>query len=237
MSQLPAYKKLHRRLKQEILEGVHQEGDLIPSENQLSQQFGINRMTVRKALDALVSDGLIVKKAGKGSVVVSNRQSLGLLSFKGFSEVVAPTEHSAQTIFLKVPHLTNWSEPFFYPLTHKQLTNGCIKLERLRLVDDLPVMLEQTWIENDRLEALIHSPLIGKSLFKTLHLNHSIEVINLEQEIRAIAASSDIANYLKMGLSNPVIHIYRKYTTSKAGFFIYSSLHCNTEKYAIGNTF
>lgn len=237
MSSVPQYKQLHQRLKQEILEGVHKEGDLIPSEHQLSRQFGINRMTVRKALDALVNEGLIAKKAGKGSVVLSNRLSLGLLSFKGFSELVEPTEHSAQTLFLKVPHYAKWSEPFFYQLTQAQLRNGCIQLKRLRLVDNEPVMLEQTWVENNGLKGLVESTLISDSLFKTLHLNYGIEVVNLEQDIRAVAAPEEAAKHLNMKTGNPLIHIYRKYITSKKSFFIYSSLYCNTEKYALGNKF
>jgi GntR family transcriptional regulator/GntR family frlABCD operon transcriptional regulator len=237
MSNIPQYKKLHRQLKQEILEGVHKEGELIPSENQLSREFGINRMTVRKALDALVNEGLIAKKAGKGSVVLSNRLSLGLLSFKGFSEVVEPTEHSAQTIFLSPPHVTEWTQPFFFELTDRQLNNGCIQLERLRMVDNDPVMLEQTWIENDGLKDLAASPLVAHSLFKTLHFNYGIEVVNLEQDIRAIAAPTVAAQHLKMDVGHPLIHIYRKYITSKNAFFIYSSLYCNTEKYALGNKF
>ncbi|MEM1356710.1 MAG: GntR family transcriptional regulator [Bacteroidota bacterium] len=237
MSKAPHYKKLHQLLKQQILDGTHQKGSLIPSENQLSKAYGINRMTVRKALDALVNEGLIEKKPGKGSVVVRNRNSLGLLSFKGFSEVVGTTAHQSRSVFVTAPKLEAWPNPFFYHLTEAQLRNGCVHVERLRLVNDQPVMLEDTYVENVGLEALVAESFIDNSLFKTLHLRHQIEVTNLEQDIRAVAAPPTIAEHLRVTAGAPLLHLYRRYTTSRTKFFIYSSLYCNTEHYTIGNNF
>lgn len=237
MIKKPRYKALHETLKQQILDGTHKEGDLIPSENQLSKLYGINRMTVRRALDELVNEGLIAKRAGKGSIVVNTRKSLGLLSFKGFSEVIGTTTHQCKTVFLAPPQVSEWPESFFYELTPKQIRNGCIQIIRLRLVDKEAVMLEYTFIENEGLSELVSSPFIDSSLFKTLHLKHHIEVINLAQDILAIAASEEIANHLQMEAGKPLIHIYRRYHTSKTGFYIFSSLYCNTANYTIGNYF
>lgn len=237
MSRKPRYKALHETLKQQILDGTHKEGDLIPSENQLSKLYGINRMTVRRALDELVNEGLIAKRAGKGSIVVNTRKSLGLLSFKGFSEVIGTTMHQGKTVFLEQPQIAEWPESFFYELTPEQIRNGCIQLIRLRLVDEEPVMLEYTFIENEGLSDLVASPFIDSSLFKTLHLKHNIEVVNLEQDIRAISASDDVAHHLQMQVGKPLIHIYRRYHTSKTDFYIFSSLYCNTANYTIGNYF
>lgn len=237
MSEAPSYKKLHQLLKYRILEGTHPKGTLMPSEHQLSKTHGLNRMTVRKALDGLVNEGLIAKKAGKGSVVLRNRNSLGLLSFKGFSEVVETSAHSSRSVFISPPRATAWPVPFFYHLTPEQLNNGCIHVERLRLVNEEAVMLEDTFVENHGLDALTTAPLIDNSLFKTLHLSHNIEVINLAQDIRAVAATTAVAQHLGVIAGTPVLHIYRRYTTSREAYFIYSSLYCNTEHYTIGNTF
>ena len=70
----------------------------MPSENDLSHQFKITRATVRQALEELVKEGYIEKRQGKGSVVISDRKTLGLLSFKGFSEVLASSTLVPETI-------------------------------------------------------------------------------------------------------------------------------------------
>ncbi len=237
MATAPHYKKLHQTLKAQILGGTYEKGNLLPSENQLSKKYKINRMTVRHALGELVKEGLIAKKAGKGSIVVTTRKSLGLLSLKGFSEVVGSLELPAQTIELKKPHFTSWDSPFFYPLSKEELKNGCIKMIRLRSADNAPIILENTYVQNKNLKDICKSPLLDNSLFHTLQVNYKIEITNVEQDMRAIKAPSEIAHLLSVRKDTPLIHIYRKYSTCVTDLFIYSSLYCNTENYTIGNKF
>ncbi|WP_020531471.1 GntR family transcriptional regulator [Flexithrix dorotheae] len=237
MSDLPQYKKLQHLIKKQILSGVYKEGDLLPSENELSTIHELNRATVRQALSELVKDGYIYKHKGKGSIVSSRRQTLGLLSFKGFSEVVGQTTHAIKNKELKKPYLTKWDDQFFYELTDIEKAAGCICLERLRMVDEDPVMLEFTYIPNLNLPRFVSKPLINNSLFDTLLNNYQIEVINLEQDIRAIAADEEIAGLLQTEEESPILHIFRRYRTNRDGLFIYSSLYCNTEQYSIGSIF
>jgi GntR family transcriptional regulator/GntR family frlABCD operon transcriptional regulator len=237
MSTAPQYKKLHKTLKRQILQGDYRKGSLLPSENQLSKAHKINRMTVRHALDELVKDGLITKKAGKGSIVTANRKSFGLLSLKGFSEVIGTSAHHAQTIELDRPQLTDWEQPFFYSLSDQELRNGCILMKRLRMADDVPILVEHTYFQNKDLSPICDEPLIDDSLFTTLLLNHQIEINNVEQDIRAVNAPLKIARLLGVQENMPLIQMYRKYSTSQKDFFIYSMLYCNTENYTIGNKF
>ena len=65
------YQQIYDTLKSEILDESLRSGDLIPPENQIAQQYGVNRSTVRKALQMLVNDGLVEKKPGKGSIVLN----------------------------------------------------------------------------------------------------------------------------------------------------------------------
>jgi DNA-binding GntR family transcriptional regulator len=63
------YQTIYETLKQQIQRGEFQEGELIPSENELWQQFQTTRMTIRQALAELVREGYIIRKHGKGSIV------------------------------------------------------------------------------------------------------------------------------------------------------------------------
>jgi len=66
-NKVPQHKKIYETLRKHILTGVYEEGSLLPSENELCAVHNITRPTVRQALEALVKDGFISKKQGKGT--------------------------------------------------------------------------------------------------------------------------------------------------------------------------
>ena len=66
---IPQHRKLYEILRRHITEGVYKEGDLLPSENELCQLYGMTRPTVRQSLASLANDGYIRKHQGKGSIV------------------------------------------------------------------------------------------------------------------------------------------------------------------------
>ena len=233
----PQYRQLHQLLKKQILAGEFQEGDLLPSENELSAAHNITRATVRQALEELVKEKYIYKHKGRGSVVSSQRKTLGLLSFRGFSEVAEAAHLTVKTVVLQKPVLVSWEDDFFYPLSKAEKAAGCIFLERLRCADQDPVMLEYTYIPNIGLPDFLQHSLVHDSLFETLHVQYDIEIMNVEQDIRAIAAVAETARQLKLSEGSPVLHIYRRYGTSRKGFYLYSSLFCNTTQYALSNSF
>lgn len=235
MPSSPQYQQLQRKLKSQILSGLYGEGDLLPSENELSRMHSLNRVTVRHALSVLEQEGYITKRQGKGSVVQLKRNSLGLLSFKGFSEVVGHTEHAVKTTVLEGPKSIAWPEPFFYELNQTEFDAGCFYLLRLRYADDDAVMLEHTYIPRLELPRFGVRKLINDSLFNTLSEAYEIEILNMEQDVRAVLAEAPIAEQLQMETGSPLIHLYRKYGTNRPGFYIYSSIFCNTEKYALGS--
>ncbi|MDJ1504010.1 GntR family transcriptional regulator [Xanthocytophaga agilis] len=234
---IPHYKQLHQLLKQQILTGTFQEGALLPSENELCATHHITRATVRQALDELVKEKLIYKHRGKGSVVSPRRKSLGLLSFKGFSEVVGASHTPVNTEILHKPTIQPWPEDFFYPLSEREIEVGCIYLERLRFADNHPVMLEYTYIPTIDLSGFLEYNLGKDSLFETLHVHYNLDIINVEQDIRAIVADKNTTDQLGLMTGAPVLHIYRRYGTNRTDFYIYSSLYCNTTHYALSNSF
>ncbi len=230
------YRQLQQSIKQQIIEGVYGEGDLLPSETELQQVFSVTRSTVRQALSELAAEGYILKKQGKGSIVMKRqRRTLGLLSVRGFSEVVSENKLSVSTVMISKPRITKWDQPFFYPLSDIELTAGCVYLKRLRCVEDEPVMLESTYIPNLNLPKFCSKTFVKGSLFETLSVNYSVEINRVEQDLRAVPADEEVAQHLNIKKGTPVLLIYLKFYTNREHLFVYSSLMCNTLKYSIGN--
>lgn len=81
------YRQLYRALRAAILSGDFSEGEAIPSENQLRDQFGIARTTVRNAMALLVSEGLVQQVRGRGTIVSHRPISHNIWNFGSFSEL------------------------------------------------------------------------------------------------------------------------------------------------------
>ena len=232
---IPLYRQIQASLKEKITSGIYEEGGLLPSENDLCVEFNATRMTVRQALNELVREGYITRQHGKGSTVSASRKSLGLLSLKGWTEVVVASDRHGKTLVLEGPVLKKIEDTTFRPLIDDEKHEEFIFFKRLRLVEDSPVMFEQTYIPNKNLPNFIEEPLLEGSLFRTLLIRYQIDVQSMTQEVRAIAADKGTANLLKIKVKAPVLHLLRKYKTSIDGFFLYSSIYCNTEKFAISS--
>ncbi|MFW5759685.1 MAG: GntR family transcriptional regulator [Cyclobacteriaceae bacterium] len=233
--ELPLYRQLSDDLKAKIVAGVFKSGDKLPSENQLSLQHQLNRATVRQALDELVKDGFIIKHQGKGSIVIDRKRSLGLLSIKGFSDVVRGKKQPVNSIMLIKPQVKSWPTPFTHPLQEKEKGGKCIYLKRLRCVSNEPVMLEKTYLPEHKIPGFCHLEFENGSLFDTLQLNYNIQITAAEQDIRAISADDHICSYLPLHQGEPILQIFLKFITTTPGFHVYSTLFCDTSKYSIGN--
>ena len=232
---VPQYKRLYEVLRKQIVEGVFMPGDILPSENDLCAQYGITRPTVRHALDTLLNNGMISKHKGKGSIVLGPPNGIGILSISGTTSALG--HHNLRTLILSRPVITRWPEEFMFPLSDEFRASGCIYLERLRLVNDVPVFYDLNFIPNINLPRFCNRQFENRSLFDILRKVFQIEVKSGQQRIRAIKADDTIRQYLKVPVAHPVLHLQRKLITNRPGFHFFSSIYCNTEEHALYGTF
>jgi DNA-binding GntR family transcriptional regulator len=68
---IPLYYQLENLLREKIVSGELEPGDKLPTELELIEQYGVSRITVRQALQALADEGLIERKQGRGTVVTA----------------------------------------------------------------------------------------------------------------------------------------------------------------------
>src|SRR5712672_3399133 len=80
---LPLYHQLEEDLRARIHGGEFQSGAALPTEEQLCEHYGISRITERRALDALIAQGLIVRRRGVGSFVAEARPGVRSVRLAG----------------------------------------------------------------------------------------------------------------------------------------------------------
>ena len=87
------YQQVYQDIKDKITSAQYQFGDLLPSEREIGEEYHVDRTTVRKAFSLLVDEGLVEKRAGKGSVVISSNSpvsSIPAVSHKGSIAFLIP---------------------------------------------------------------------------------------------------------------------------------------------------
>jgi len=232
---IPQHRKLYEILRKHITDGVYGEGDLLPSENELCQLYGMTRPTVRQSLSTLANDGYISRHQGKGSIVHHLPREIGILSVSGTTSAVG--DRNLKTRIIVKPVIVPWKDDFMFPLSQLEKESGCIYMERLRLLDDVPIFYDISYIANINLPRMTSRQFENRSLFRILREHYHIEIRGGEQRIKAIPASLKISRFLHLKKGEPVLHLERKMETNNPGLFLYSSIFCNTEKYSIFGRF
>ncbi len=235
MTKIPRYKHLYEILRKHIIDGIYKEGDLLPSENELCRVHNITRPTVRHALDSLVRDGFIKKQQGKGSIVSSLPQGIGILSVKGTTTAIGLS--NLKTRILAGPEIRAWGSSFMFSLSEIEKESGYVYMERLRILDEKPIFLDINYLPNINLPRFTSRSFENRSLFDILRRNYSIHVVGGEQKLRAIKADEHISKYLSVKKGHPVLHLERKIATNRIDYYFYSSIYCNTDISAIYGTF
>jgi len=232
---VPQHRKLYEILRKHITDGVYKEGDLLPSENELCQLYGMTRPTVRQSLSTLANDGYIRKHQGKGSIVHNLSREIGILSVSGTTSAVG--DRKLKTKIIVKPMLMQWPTDFIFPLSELEKESGCIYMERLRFLDDVPIFYDISYIANINLPRITARQFENKSLFQVLRDNYRIEIKGGEQRIKAITVTSKISKFLRIKREQPVLHLERKMETNNPDLFLYSSIFCNTQQYSIFGRF
>ncbi|MDY7075666.1 MAG: GntR family transcriptional regulator [Chloroflexota bacterium] len=140
-SPVPLYLQLKDSLASQIAEGLLQAGDVLPSERQLCEEFDVSRTTVREALRELNLQGLIRTVPGRGAFVTALQPNLTIrVSLTGFTgdvrrEGAVPSSRLLDAKLIMSPTPTIAEEMGL----HSDPDSEVVRLERLRLVNDVPL--------------------------------------------------------------------------------------------------
>lgn len=135
----PLYRRLEEAIKQAIASGKLKRAAVIPSERTLCDALGISRVTVRKSIDGLVSDGLLDRRQG-AKTVVSSRLEKSLVTMNSFSEDMRSRGLEPGCVWI--------SREILRPSPAEMMALGIsggekvTRLRRLRTADDTPIAIE-----------------------------------------------------------------------------------------------
>jgi GntR family transcriptional regulator len=201
----PLYKQLEEKLLKEIESGERPAGNRIPTESELSQQYNVSRVTVRKALAGLSELGYLERKSGKGTFVAEKKFQRGISSgVIGFTELckLMGFTPGAKTIKIALEEPTDKESELMNLKTDEKI----IVVERIRYADSKPVLLESNKFP-ESFSFLFGENLNDSSLYEILKEKHNITLEHSSKTIDITFASAKEAKTLEISKGYPLLRI------------------------------
>lgn len=143
--QEPVYYQITRALREYCKQEGLQSGDRFLTERQVSERFGVSRTTANKAISALIADGFLESRRGVGTFYLGRKLSLELSQLVSFTAKAEAVQLNPQTKVHFFCQATEAHKSLF--LKQDQLSHQkFIYVERIRFLDDTPVILERRLI-------------------------------------------------------------------------------------------
>lgn len=199
----PLYYQISEVLRAMIESNDLKPGDRLPSENELIAQYQISRNTARRALNALIMDGVAYTRQGKGTFVAPARTREGLLNLTSFSEEIIQRGMVPGSILLSFSRMI--PPPKISKALNLEGNAETFKIERLRLANSEPMALNVSFLPCHLCPQLENQDLVTGSLYTYLEevLNFRIEFG--ERIIKAGAANEYEAGLLQTPVGYPVV--------------------------------
>lgn len=202
-SPTPLYLQLAEQIRARIAEGAIRVGDAVPSERDLSQIGGVSRVTVRKALDLLLREGLLSRKQGSGTYIAPRiQQSAALLA--GFSAEMRGRGLEPGAVWLERAH--GAAAPEEAMALGIELGAPVVRLARVRTADGEPLAIERATVP----AVFLPGPeAVETSLYEALSAR-GLEPARGLQRLQASLATRDEARLLGVPTGAAVLRIERR---------------------------
>lgn len=205
---LPRYQRLADQIRDEIVRGDRKPGDRLPSENILAKEYHLATGTVRKALSQLVDEGILERFHGKGTFVRRPQFDKSLFRFFRFrdpqGEVIVPESQILRRTREPIPS-------FIAGKLKVKEGEFAIHFQRLRLIKNQPVLLEEIWLPLPRFKELlkIDTSNLGPLLYPIYDSVCGQFVLWAEEELTVELPDSETAKTLRIDESEPIMVIDR----------------------------
>lgn len=203
-SSTPLYKQLEGLLREEIDSGKQPQGSRFPTENELSEKYQVSRVTVRKALEELSKQGYLTRKPGKGTFVTEKkiqRELSGVLCYSDMCRVMGYTP-GAKTIKVALEDPSEEEAA----LLGLEKDEPVLVVERLRLADDKPVLLESNHF-SEEFFFLFDKNLNDTSLYKVIKEETGLVFTQSAKTVEIVFANYQQAKYLGVTKGYPLLSI------------------------------
>jgi GntR family transcriptional regulator len=199
----PLYRQLENALREALRDNLLKPNEALPAERDLAADLSVSRITLRKAIDKLVDDGLLVRRHGAGTFV-AGRVEKQFAKLSSFSEDMASRGRTVRSEWLiREAGAVTGEESLTFGLSPG---TAVYRFHRIRYADDVPMALEFAIIPGFGLPSL---DMVDSSLYAALESTGNRPVRAL-QRLRAALCDAERAALLGVEVGAPVLYIERR---------------------------
>jgi len=205
----PLYKAARSRLVQALVTGQYVPGKALPPEKDLAAEFGISIGTLRKAVDELVSEGILIRQQGRGTFVASHdRERLMYYFFHVVPFDQGKTEYP-------VVELVNFgrakADQSIAEKLQLQAGESIIRMRNRLSLAGQTLMIDDIALPAHRFSGLTADKIRKRSstIYQLYQAQFGLTVAHTEERLRAVCAPADIAQLLNLPSESPVLMIRR----------------------------
>ncbi|AOV08218.1 GntR family transcriptional regulator [Sporosarcina ureilytica] len=224
------YKNVIEQLKRDIESGVIKANERIPNEFELAKSLGVSLATLRKALQILESEKVVVRKHGVGTFV--NPKPLFTSGIEELTSVTTMIEQAGMesgTILMDVSE-TDATDASIKRFNYGE-TDKIITIKRLRTADGQPVVfcIDQVLAKNFPVGA---DELLKTSIFDAIEQSGDIRITQAVAQIEPIDYDEEASSLLRCGIDIPLLALIQKHYSDDGEMVLYSKNYFRADKFS-----
>jgi GntR family transcriptional regulator len=209
------YTQVADALRARIAAKVWNQGDRIPAEPQLCEEFGVSSITMRRAVANLVAEGLLVRWPGKGTFVTADHVVVqGPPQLTSFTEDLQGRGWTSTSGVLSVETVA--AEPEIGGKLGLHSGALATVIRRVRLADDIPMAIQDAYVPASLVPGISRYDFSRDSIYRVLQEEYGIHPATATETYRASGATSEDAELLEIKTGDAVFRVERL-TTDAAG--------------------
>jgi GntR family transcriptional regulator len=208
----PTFSPLYRQIKSLIIQGLEsgewRPGESIPSETDLAARYSVSQGTVRKAIDEMAAENLLVRKQGKGTFVASHHDPRSFFRFlrlvPNSGDITPP-----QSVPLDCWRARAGQEAS--RVLGLELGSPIIIVRRVLKFSGKPIVLDELYLPGDLFQGLSLEILqsYSGSIYSLFESRYGVRMIRAEERLRAVAADRQTADTLGVIEGSPLLSVER----------------------------
>ncbi|MGX7419795.1 GntR family transcriptional regulator, LSA1692 subfamily [Carnobacterium gallinarum] len=230
---LGIYLEVSDQIRSRISDGTYSSAQKLPSEYELAKEYAVSRLTVRKAIDELIKQDILIKYKGKGTYIMTQQKiQSGRGGLQGFTEAAKAYGLSSETKVIEFKKIKNIPEEVQKTL---ELETGqeVYHIKRLRIANQEPMTVEDMYIAKKYLPTITKKMAV-ESLFHLIE--KEIAIAYSHQEVEAILVDEAMGQLLQIDVGQPMLLVH-SVTFSVTGIpILYDTSYYRADKYTFKNT-
>ncbi|WP_308925268.1 GntR family transcriptional regulator [Janthinobacterium sp. J1-1] len=200
----PLYQQIKALITQSLQSGEWKPGELIPSEVELAGRFKVSQGTVRKAIDELAAENLVMRRQGKGTFVSTHHEARAHFRFLR----LVPDEgvpHYPESKFIEVKRVRAPAD--VARLMELKSGDAVIFIKRVQYFDGVPTVLEELWLPGLIFKGLTAERLVEYKgpMYGLFETEFGTRMIRASEQIRAVCADAGAAHLLNVEAGTPLL--------------------------------